>query len=194
MSLGMLIRESRSKVNLSLRAMEKQTKISAAKLSKVENGKATLKYAELLAVSECLNIPIVALMSGELSAFRPSGCRSITRAGGEHRFAKANKVYHVLCGAVTRCDNRYWRVVVRDIAPGSAQSYASHPGEEFIYVLKGTLELRTELYEPLILKTGEAVLFDPGTPHAYFSSKGPEVEILVVNSVPHGPAPLERKR
>jgi transcriptional regulator with XRE-family HTH domain len=187
MSLGKRIKAARDKALLSLRAMEKRTGISAAKLSKVENDKATLKYPELIAISETLNIPVATLMSselrGEARGAKPSGRRSITRAGSAHKFEKANKVYHVLCGEMTHYDNHYWRVVVRDTAPGTPQSFTKHPGEEFIMVLKGTLELHTELYEPLILETGDSILFDADMPHAYFTHKAAQTEILVVNSV-----------
>jgi quercetin dioxygenase-like cupin family protein len=189
MSLGKQIKAARSRASLSLRALEKKTGISAAKLSKVENGKATLKHPELIEVSECLGVPVTTLISGESHGARPKGRRAITLAPGGHRFERLNKVYNVLCGEMTHKDNHYWRVTIRDVAPGTSQSYSSHPGEEFIYVLKGNLELRTELYEPLILEVGDSILFDADTPHAYFTSGGPEVEILLVNSTTHSESP-----
>jgi transcriptional regulator with XRE-family HTH domain len=184
MSLGKQIKAARTKAALSLRAIEKLTGISAAKLSKVENGIATLRYPELIGISECLKIPVTALMSDESKDSRPSGRRAITKVGMGHKFEKTNKVYEVLCGDMTHYENHYWRVVIRDVAPGSADSYSSHPGEEFIFVLKGVLHLYTELYKPLELKAGESIVFDADTPHAYFASGGAEVEILLVNSVP----------
>lgn len=185
MALGKRIKAARAKAGLSLRAMEEMTGISASKLSKVENGKSTLTHPDLIAASECLNVPVTALLTETTRALVPSGRRAITRADTGPKFEKVKKIYQVLCGEMSQKDNYFWRVVIRDIAPGTEASYTSHPGEEFILVLKGTLELHTALYEPVTLREGDSILFDAEMAHAYFTSSGPEVEILLVNSVPH---------
>jgi quercetin dioxygenase-like cupin family protein len=47
-----------------------------------------------------------------------------------------------------------------DIAPGVEAPDHSHPGEEIIYMIEGTLEYRVEGQPPVTLKAGE-VLFIP---------------------------------
>lgn len=42
-----------------------------------------------------------------------------------------------------------------------------HAGEEYLYVLSGTMELRSDLYAPLVLEAGDSVYFDSGMAHAY---------------------------
>ena len=42
-----------------------------------------------------------------------------------------------------------------------------HPGEEYLYVLEGTLEFHTEIYAPVRLEKGDSVYFDSGIAHAY---------------------------
>jgi len=49
-----------------------------------------------------------------------------------------------------------------------------HAGEEYLYVLTGTMELHSDLYAPLPLTQGDSVYFDSGMAHAYVrTSDGP---------------------
>jgi mannose-6-phosphate isomerase-like protein (cupin superfamily) len=56
----------------------------------------------------------------------------------------------------------------------------THAGEEFIYVLKGAVEIHTELYAPLRLEAGDCTYFDGKLGHAYVSVGRGEALLLVV--------------
>jgi mannose-6-phosphate isomerase-like protein (cupin superfamily) len=49
---------------------------------------------------------------------------------------------------------------------------AKHAGEEFIFVLKGSVAVHTEFYDPVVLETGECIYLDSDMGHAYLA--GPE--------------------
>jgi quercetin dioxygenase-like cupin family protein len=53
-----------------------------------------------------------------------------------------------------------------DFAPGAAFPRHTHPGEEIIYVLEGTLEYQVEGKPPMTLKAGEVLFIPAGTIHA----------------------------
>jgi quercetin dioxygenase-like cupin family protein len=53
-----------------------------------------------------------------------------------------------------------------DIEPGTAFGRHSHPGEEIIYVLAGTLEYDVESKPPATLKAGDVLFIPAGTIHA----------------------------
>ena len=57
-----------------------------------------------------------------------------------------------------------------DIAPGAAFPKHSHPGEEIIYVLEGTLEYQIEDQPPVTLKAGDVFFIPAGAAH---SAKNP---------------------
>jgi mannose-6-phosphate isomerase-like protein (cupin superfamily) len=42
-----------------------------------------------------------------------------------------------------------------------------HSGEEYLYVLTGTMELHSDLYAPLPLAAGDSIYFDSGMAHGY---------------------------
>jgi quercetin dioxygenase-like cupin family protein len=53
-----------------------------------------------------------------------------------------------------------------DFEPGAAFGRHTHPGEEIIYVLEGTLEYQVEGKAPMTLKAGEVLFIPAGTIHA----------------------------
>ena len=53
-----------------------------------------------------------------------------------------------------------------DIAPGKAFGRHSHPGEEIIYVLSGTLQYDVDGRPPATLKAGDVLFIPAGTIHA----------------------------
>ena len=53
-----------------------------------------------------------------------------------------------------------------DLAPGVAFGKHTHPGEEIIYVLAGTLEYQLEDKPPVTLKAGDVLFVPAGTVHS----------------------------
>lgn len=53
-----------------------------------------------------------------------------------------------------------------DFEPGAAFGRHTHPGEEIIYVLEGTLEYQIEGKPPATLKAGDVLFIPAGTIHA----------------------------
>jgi len=53
-----------------------------------------------------------------------------------------------------------------DFEPGAAFPKHSHPGEEIIYVLQGSLEYQLQGKPPVMLKAGDVLFVPAGTIHA----------------------------
>lgn len=58
-------------------------------------------------------------------------------------------------------------------------SYFSHEGEEFFYLLEGTLEFRTE-NEQYVLNPGDSLYFESSIPHAYRALERKNAKALTV--------------
>jgi len=52
-----------------------------------------------------------------------------------------------------------------DIAPGVTAPWHTHPGEEIIYVLEGSLEYQLKDQPPVVLKAGDVLFVPYGVPH-----------------------------
>ena len=53
-----------------------------------------------------------------------------------------------------------------DLAPGVVAPRHSHPGEEIIYVLEGSLEYQVEGQPPVTLKAGDVLFIPSGAVHS----------------------------
>ncbi|TWV91991.1 cupin domain-containing protein [Chitinophaga pinensis] len=70
-----------------------------------------------------------------------------------------------------------------DFDPGAAFGMHTHPGEEIIYVLDGTLEYEVEGKKPVQLKAGDVLFIPTGVKHAARNVgkvKGAELATYVV--------------
>ena len=70
-----------------------------------------------------------------------------------------------------------------DIAPGVVAPRHSHPGEEIVYAIEGSLEYQVEGKPPVTLKAGEVLFIPAGTIHAVKnvgSGNGAELATYVV--------------
>jgi len=70
-----------------------------------------------------------------------------------------------------------------ELAPGVSFPKHSHPGEEIIYVLGGSLEYQVEGKAPVTLKAGDVLFIPAGTIHAaksVGSGNGAELATYVV--------------
>ena len=52
-----------------------------------------------------------------------------------------------------------------DIAPGVTAARHSHPGEEIVYAIEGTMEYRLDGNPPVTIKAGEVLTIPYGTVH-----------------------------
>ncbi|HLA95273.1 MAG TPA: cupin domain-containing protein [Pyrinomonadaceae bacterium] len=70
-----------------------------------------------------------------------------------------------------------------DFDPGAAFGKHSHPGEEIVNVLEGTLEYQVDGKPPVTLKAGEVLFIPAGTIHAaknVGSNNGAELATYIV--------------
>ena len=180
-TLGEVLRNLRAKRNWTLKEMSHETGIPVSTLSKVEHDRLTLTYDKLLQLSQKLNIRIADLFT-DTSAPSDAGVtgrRSIARLGDSVRVETQNYDYYYLC-----TDLRQKRMVpiltrIRAQSLSEFGDLVSHSGEEYIHVLEGTIVVHTEFYDPVTLKTGEAIYIDSNMGHAYVAAEDCE-EALVL--------------
>jgi quercetin dioxygenase-like cupin family protein len=71
-----------------------------------------------------------------------------------------------------------------DFSPGAAAGRHTHPGEEIVYVLEGSLEYEVDGRAPVTLKAGGTLFIPAGTIHAaknVGSGNGAELATYVVD-------------
>lgn len=180
-TLGTVMKSIRSRNGWTLKEMSAKSGIPVSTLSKVEHDRLTLSYDKLQQLSQRLNIRMSDLFAEDDGDTTPrvTGRRSIGTIDQAVRVTTDNYDYHYLC-----TDLRQKRMIpiITRIRAHSAREFGDlvrHQGEEFIFVLEGEVEIHTEFYDPVALKTGQGIYLDSSMGHAYVVAEGFE-EALVL--------------
>lgn len=177
---GKALHTLRNKRNLTLQQVADATDISIGTLSKFENGKTGLSFRNVLRLAEGLGVPISEFMS---NAAEPTatGRLSVTRADSATTIEEPQLRFENVTGRLKNVSNVFFRVMVLATSADQYEGYHVHPGEEFLYVVRGAIELHTQHYEPIHLAQGDSVHFDSGMGHLYVSV-GPEPAIMLMSN------------
>ena len=151
-------------------------------LSKLENGKMALTYDKLIRLAQALNVDIKDIVSEGEQAAAPAaiGRRSVTRAGEELDAESERHVHHYPAADLL---GKMMIPIIIDVQARSVEELGGlvrHAGEEYLYVLRGTMELHSDLYEPLALAPGDSIYFDSGMAHGYVRTSAGPCTILTV--------------
>lgn len=176
------IRDVRIAQGLSLRALSARAGLPYSTLSKLENGKMALTYDKLIRLAQALNVDLKDIIASaeERTASVAVGRRSVTRAG-EGLDAESEKHQHHYPAADLL--GKMMTPIVIDVQACSVEDLGGlvrHSGEEYLYVLRGSMELHSDLYAPLPLGPGDSVYFDSGMAHGYVRTSEEPCTVLAV--------------
>jgi transcriptional regulator with XRE-family HTH domain len=168
---GSALRSLRKNRHLTLAEVGALTGLPVSTLSKIENDKMSLSYDKLARLSAGLDVDIAQLFEPDTTAppTKVHGRRSITRAG-EGLAVETENYSHLYPGA-DLLNKRLVPIIAEPHARSLAEfgELVRHQGEEFVYVLEGTVDLHTDLYAPARLQAGDSMYFDSGMGHAYIA-------------------------
>lgn len=180
--IGAKLKTFRRAKALSLSDLSKRTNISEATLSRVENEQTPVSAHNLYILSQVLGVDITAFMGESANPIR-NGVRSISRKSDQSPVETARYLTDVLCTDLANKKMHPAVNIVEKRSVAEVGGLASHPGEEFLYVLSGELVLHTDFYAPLLLEEGDSIYFDGTMAHAYICGGNEPARILVVNTV-----------
>ena len=184
-NLGAHIRQLRTDRRWSLSELSSRSGIAASTLSKVENDTLSLTYDRLMMVARGFGMSLSEFLAprGEAGASSQGVARiSWARRGSGERVITAAYKSDYLCGNL-----RQKRMIplLTEVRARTLEEFGPmlrHEGEEFVFVLKGRVEVNTEFYAPEILEEGEGVYIDSRQGHAYLNASDDVSVILSVNS------------
>ena len=188
-TLGSLVRLMRSRNGWTLREMSKKVGIPLSTLAKVESDKLSLTYDKLQQLSARLGLTLPEFLGmGEAATAKAqprvvvSGRRSLTGPDNTVQVTTPHYDYQYLCADLRqkRMVPIIGRIHARDIKEFS--ELVKHKGEEFIYVLEGTLEVHLEFYTPVTLTAGQGIYLESTMEHAYLAKDCASALVLAVCS------------
>jgi transcriptional regulator with XRE-family HTH domain len=184
---GAALKALRMQKGWTLAEVSKRTELPVSTLSKIENDRMSLSYDKLARISAGLGVDISQLFTPQVvggPGTVVNGRRSVTPAGQGQ--AIETETYSHLYPAADFLNKRFVPVIA-ELHARTLEEFGEmirHPGEEYAYVLEGTVEFHTELYAPLTLKKGDSMYFDSGMGHAYLKGEAGMCRVLAICSGP----------
>ena len=173
-SLGNIIRRIRSERDWTLAQMSTAVGIPLSTLARIEHDRGSLTYDKLLQLGERLGIGLPELFAMPAVPEIPvaTGRRSIVGETNSITIASRNYDDKYLCSELRK---KIITPIIVDVKASSLEEFGpliTHDGEEFIYVISGSIVVHTSFYEPTEIKTGGGHYLDSQMGHAYVLAAG----------------------
>jgi transcriptional regulator with XRE-family HTH domain len=181
--LGDRLRELRKQRGWTLAQVSSRTGLAISTLSKVEHNQISLTYQNLAKLADGLELDLADLFTPE--AIGDTAGRSvICRYGGGRLHETTNYAHEYLCVEILhrRMVPLYTNVKARSIEEFG--ELIRHPGEEFVFIVEGAVDLYLDDAEPTRLRAGDSCYFDARKGHAFISVGVGNAVILSVLSSP----------
>lgn len=174
-SFGERIRRLREANGISMEAFSHDTGYSEEFLRDVEEGKVPPPVAVVLQLSRFFNV--------DMEQFQGTGGKVAARKRTtSHKKRVASYAYEPLTTPGEKKHLRAYRVTVDPETEHKGVEY-HHEGEEFIYVLQGSLKVQVG-QNASTLKKGSCINFDSSISHKLSNTTREKAELLVVIYVP----------
>lgn len=179
--LGQRIRALRMARGWTLEQTGQASGLARSTLSKIENGQMSPTYDALIKLAGGLQIDLSELFAPSpkpMGAGRRSICRDNTGFHHDTPFYK----HVLLCNDLSNKDMVPFKTKIVARSYEDFEDWARHAGEEFVYVLAGTVKLFTEYYEPVELGPGDSWYIDSRMGHRVISVGPEDAEVLWVST------------
>lgn len=185
--IGLRLREVRQGMGLKLVDLANQTGVSVSYLSKIENGQVSPSFDIIKRICDGLQVSIEDFVRpGEKSQI--SGRKTVTRLNEGVHFTSGQYDYKAHGTELSRKGMVPLELWVHARSVDEFDHWSRHAGEEFVYVLSGTLEIHTEHYTPFRLGPGESAYFDSSMKHLYVTVGDEDAHVLSISHDPEAGA------
>jgi transcriptional regulator with XRE-family HTH domain len=166
--IGKKIRDLRKKAGLVLQDLSNETGLSKPLLSQIEKEVVSPPIATLLKISKALNVNISFFFQDSDPEEKVVLVRKDESKVIDSRYFGREESGYYYEALAYKKPKKYMEPFLVEFKRKRAEqlSYFSHEGEEFIYLLEGRLEFRTE-DQHYLLYPGDSLYFESSIPHAY---------------------------
>lgn len=167
----------RDACDYSQKEMADKLGISENEYQDFEAGKNDFAYSQLQSIASILGVGVTSLLTGDEPKLQRE---DVTRAGEGLVFERKKEfTYNHLAPDFKKAMADPFLVVKKYEEDESFGLYSTHDGEEFDYVLTGTLKIDVDgnVYE---LNPGDSIYYNSANPHALKAVGGKDCEFLAI--------------
>jgi transcriptional regulator with XRE-family HTH domain len=178
--IGQRIKALRLSKGLDQRTLAERAGLRRSYISLIENGKKTAAVPTFRLIADGLGVGVGELFE-DTENFR-SPKIAVTRNIEAQPAPQKTSVAYTFKTLCSEKRNKIMDVFIVRLDPKNKQRYDfAHRGEEFVYVLRGSLRLSYD-GEIIILEEGDAVYFDASLPHRLELNGNKTAYVISVNS------------
>lgn len=186
--IGKLITQLRTENNLTIEELSERSGISVEKINEIENCTTTPSLGVLIKISRSLGSRLGTLLDGQenfgaVVTRARKGIESHTVVGADN-----NQQEHLSFFSLAQGKNdRHMEPLVIEVRSQGGELHemkSEHEGEEFLYVLEGSIKLHygEEIH---LLERGDSIYYDSIVPHAIVNAGSSPSKILATIYTPY---------
>lgn len=179
-AMGQRIREARKAKGLTLEDTSKLAGIGRSTLSKIENAQTKPSFDIIRRLTAVLEIrtPQLFLQS---RASGLTGRRDFTPKGQGEPNETPTYAHELLCNEITSKAMLPYLSRIKARNASEFETWVRHDGEEFMFVVSGSLTFLSEHYRPLQMSAGDSIYYDSGMGHGCISTSEEDAVVLWVS-------------
>ena len=176
--IGRLLKDQRISLGLSIRDLSVRSGVAAGTISQIETGKTSPNLVSIYSLCENLGFPISALFVEE-SDDRINLIRKDQRPSFTRNVSSGKEIRESL---ITRGDSDMWGGMVYMPPHTDSGAFYYHDGEEFVFILKGTLFFELEGRPFYELHAGDTLYYPNEIGHRWENRSDDEVQFIIVST------------
>jgi transcriptional regulator with XRE-family HTH domain len=180
--LGARVRELRKARSWTLEQAAQHAGLARSTLSKIENDQMSPTFELMRKLADGLGIDMPQLFTPPQKA-QVTGRLDITKSEHGQQHVTPTYDHELLNANLTSKSMLPYRARIRARNFDDFEGWIRHDGEEFLYVLTGTIQLFTEFYEPVEMKRGDSAYYDASMGHNVISISTEDALVLWVTSM-----------
>ena len=193
-NIGRTLAELRQSRGWTLKTLSEETEVSVPVLSKIENNQTGISFETAMKIMGSLSLTLDELTGARRAPALSTGRHAVNAAGTALRIPSIKRSYELFATELRR---KRMVPMITTVDVQSVEEWgplSRHEGEEWMYVLSGSVALHTDLYVPLVMKTGDSIYIDSGMGHAMVALDNVQARVLSVyagTGAPFGTAPAD---
>lgn len=175
MTLGSQLKMARERNGYTLKQLSERSGLSIGFISQVERGQTDPSLSSLKSLASSLGLKLRDLFEQD-----PAAHIFVKRGEGSILNIDAS----VQCELLASSFNKTMEPMIKHIKPGGASGLVSpHPGEEFIWVIEGSLQVFLD-QDQYVLHEGDSLYFQGNQTHAWKNIGEKDCRVLWVMTPP----------
>lgn len=181
-TFGRRLRSARKQFGWTLAQLAELSGVSITTISRAERGQLALSYEKFSALGRALRMDMGAMFAEAGAKPKPFKAPVVTRAGRGVVYRGLSFSYEFLgtTAAGKQMSPILGTIHARRVE--GPEDFVRHPGEEFVYVLVGSIDVHFDTGRVVRLDKGDSLYFDSSIGHAYVSASRQLARVIGVTS------------